>query len=554
MGISALGINFCKGERDMRQYIGARYVPMFFENSATGDSTWASNTPYEPLTIVTWNNFSYTSKKKVPATVGAPNLNTEYWVLTGDYTGAIGDISQRLDAAEGDIDDLETDVGVLEDKDKFFLYPTGTTADRSADIIAKLTAYGVCYFATGDFYVAQEIVMPDNSSLIGMGSGTKLRLNYNGNLINMGNNCTVSKMLLLGYATDYNYPIADKGNRVGIYVDGDAVDFEHSQTIFGSFNLVSDVFIKNFDGSGIKCNRTGGAMPAVNVENCHIVNCYTAIDIPAFSEFNSFTNVSVRHCVEGVILQAGNNGFNNCKFIGCVTMVKISDPDSTLINPDHSLFVGCIFAHTGTSNNGKLMDINGCRYGLIFSGCTFGYGEIDVRNSVGININNCMLFMTGQNFKFVNCTRIDINNNNFGTTMPSWNFSGTQWSFVDNMYNNLVIDMTYNGAYSSINGPGSIVYNKNNAINQLSTREVGVANQSGYIFFDLHYPKEMPSTTYDLTINSIGIMGIGDQDVSNVTIITKGKSYAWIKLAYAAATTLHAAYEIHLNYSIANIQ
>lgn len=86
-----------------RQYIGARYVPMFFENSATGDSTWAANTRYEPLTNVTWNGCTYTSKIVVPPAVGNPAENPHYWVLTSSS-------SERLENLENTVADLEDTV------------------------------------------------------------------------------------------------------------------------------------------------------------------------------------------------------------------------------------------------------------------------------------------------------------------------------------------------------------------------------------------------------------------------------------------------------------
>lgn len=84
-----------------RQYIGARYVPKFYENSA-GTAEWRSGVIYEPLTIVTWNGNSYTSKKVVPATVGDPSGNPEYWVATGVF-------NEQLAAIQEDITDIENE-------------------------------------------------------------------------------------------------------------------------------------------------------------------------------------------------------------------------------------------------------------------------------------------------------------------------------------------------------------------------------------------------------------------------------------------------------------
>lgn len=85
-----------------RQYIGARYVPKFFENPTTSDSAWLAGVAYEPLTIVTYAGNSYTSKKPVPAGIGAPNTAPAYWVSTGNY-------NQQIEAISQDLQEFKTD-------------------------------------------------------------------------------------------------------------------------------------------------------------------------------------------------------------------------------------------------------------------------------------------------------------------------------------------------------------------------------------------------------------------------------------------------------------
>lgn len=89
-----------------RQYIGARYVPKFFENPSTGDSTWMAGVAYEALTVVTLAGNSYTSKKPVPAGIGAPNENRDYWVSTGIYSEQVESINRRIDALSVHINDI----------------------------------------------------------------------------------------------------------------------------------------------------------------------------------------------------------------------------------------------------------------------------------------------------------------------------------------------------------------------------------------------------------------------------------------------------------------
>lgn len=92
-----------------RQYIGARYVPQFF-NNPNGSWDWSQGFQYEPLTIVKYGENTYTSKMLVPATVGSPNLNPEYWALTGNYNGALNLLTQQVNQNTSDITALKPTV------------------------------------------------------------------------------------------------------------------------------------------------------------------------------------------------------------------------------------------------------------------------------------------------------------------------------------------------------------------------------------------------------------------------------------------------------------
>ena len=66
----------------VREYIGARYAPLFAEPIA-----WNNASEYEPLTIVLYGGDSYTSRQHVP--VGIDIYNETYWVQTGNYNAQI---------------------------------------------------------------------------------------------------------------------------------------------------------------------------------------------------------------------------------------------------------------------------------------------------------------------------------------------------------------------------------------------------------------------------------------------------------------------------------
>lgn len=69
-----------------RQYVGARYVPIFGRKDETS-ILWDNSAPYEPLTIVLYQGNSYTSRQYVPT--GVDILNQEFWALTGNYNAQV---------------------------------------------------------------------------------------------------------------------------------------------------------------------------------------------------------------------------------------------------------------------------------------------------------------------------------------------------------------------------------------------------------------------------------------------------------------------------------
>lgn len=89
----------------VRQYVGARYVPKFADPVA-----WQSGTSYEALTIVTYNNNSFTSKIPVPATVGNPADNPTYWVETGNYNAQVEDYRQTALQAQETADEANVNI------------------------------------------------------------------------------------------------------------------------------------------------------------------------------------------------------------------------------------------------------------------------------------------------------------------------------------------------------------------------------------------------------------------------------------------------------------
>lgn len=79
-----------------RQYVGARYVPVFAD-----PLEWSDTIGYEPLTVVLHEGNSYTSRQSVP--VGIDIGNATYWAETGNYNAQIEAYRQEVLAYDGRI-------------------------------------------------------------------------------------------------------------------------------------------------------------------------------------------------------------------------------------------------------------------------------------------------------------------------------------------------------------------------------------------------------------------------------------------------------------------
>ena len=84
-----------------RQYIGARYVPIFGRKDEES-ILWDNSKPYEPLTIVLYQGNSYTSRQYVP--VGVEITNLAFWANTGNYNAQVEQYRQEVATFQAGLD------------------------------------------------------------------------------------------------------------------------------------------------------------------------------------------------------------------------------------------------------------------------------------------------------------------------------------------------------------------------------------------------------------------------------------------------------------------
>lgn len=180
------------------QYIGARYVPKFYEGS-NGDN-WDSGVSYEPLTVVQYLNESYTSKKPVPNTIGNPAQNPNYWAHTGAYnaqveqyrrevanmqeligneeleteadtiTGAINEIFGNV--GDGNINEYYDNITDAVNKLSVFVTPemfgaVGDGENDDTDAVKAAIANGDIVYMAGTYKISDELVIDKPIKIVG---------------------------------------------------------------------------------------------------------------------------------------------------------------------------------------------------------------------------------------------------------------------------------------------------------------------------------------------------------------------------------------------------
>ena len=99
-----------------RQYIGARYVPIF-GRKGEDSIEWDNTAPYEPLTIVLYQGNSYTSRQFVP--VGVEITNHEFWAITGNYNAQVEQYRRDTAQAIAKTDILQNEFNTILPKSAF---------------------------------------------------------------------------------------------------------------------------------------------------------------------------------------------------------------------------------------------------------------------------------------------------------------------------------------------------------------------------------------------------------------------------------------------------
>lgn len=389
-----------------RQYIGARYVPKFADPIA-----WDKNNSYEALTIVTYLNNSYTSKKPVP--VGVEITNNEYWAVTGNYNAQVEQYRQEVEDVANSLTEKTTvyaSVNKMKTNTEAKIGDYLITANYRSDVNGGGMTYAVVgssnsvmkqSLASGLYAepVISDYLAPECFGCVGNGvtddtanlqmcitfcedNGITLKSSAEKRYL-ITDNLLISKSNLI---CDFgNAVIVNNSNGYAIYINKDATDY------LGARN-VTDVVLKNVR---IECSTTGNcgvdtACDECRVSNLRITNCGGVGVNARLGGGTVFEKIYIEGTTSrssvGVIVGSSDSIFNQINGLNCYTFIRVNSPceltklHSWIGNKD--LYAGSTYLEINCAPGTILRDSNVDTYSIVFkfNGVT-----------PTINMNNCVV-------------------------------------------------------------------------------------------------------------------------------------------------------------------
>lgn len=323
-----------------RQYVGARYVPKFFQGP-DGTPTWVGNVPYESLTIVTYLGNSYTSKVPVPAGIGNPSQNPTYWALTGNYNAQLDELIQQYN----ELNETYSQLKIYVTPQMFGAKGDGITDDTSAIQNAISAAKGGhIHFPAGDYLISNSLTLYPLTEYSGDGIKiTRITLKAS-------SNTTVFKSNGYDSYRQNGYPKINNTDNPSSFFNNPGSSFcsIHDLTIDGGYYSRSGV-IQNTSGNGITFIGSSPTLQNIEIQNCP--NVGMLIDTFNFNENwlsqlsydlhlqGFFNRIEIHHCGnEGWIEkglqdpQANNIRIYKCLLKGNVSAEGYKTPGALIID------------------------------------------------------------------------------------------------------------------------------------------------------------------------------------------------------------------------------
>ena len=269
------------------RYIGARYVPIF-------DGAWDVTKTYEPLTIVTVDGNSYTSKIYVPA--GIAITNEMYWVRTGIFNA-------QLEAVVSDINELKNINGVT--PEMFGAKGDGVTNDAEAFQLAvnSIMQTGGTILLSGEYILGSDITITRSSDVdvpITFLGVNKASITFNGRFGFAGNANDCGNLKFIN-VTFKDSALVFKCDRKLIRVSCLGCTFTNVQDICLATNVCQSMYFINciirYCGNVINGAENSSGTYDIKISHCLIEKGANVYNVPNSASYQ--VNI-IDNCIEGL--------------------------------------------------------------------------------------------------------------------------------------------------------------------------------------------------------------------------------------------------------------
>lgn len=349
-----------------RQYIGARYVPIFGRRGEDSIE-WDNTGTYEPLTVVLYQGNSYTSRQFVP--VGVEITNQSFWAQTGNFNAQVeqyrqavlqlsNDLNALADVVAGKIPYFTTIDNALESD--MSLNTIFYVADRDAmfSVAENETPNNIDCFAMNNNYFAKMIIVTNTLHIAKFG-GNVIAFNY---LVNKAKAEANLIVCLDGVELTFDiYPESlheneDATTYNGLIIDGCDAKLSGAQNVrFDRLQLnnVHDITIRNLSVTVESVGSNGisitGDSGNITLQNIEVVGA-TPIITTYLDGGKAFTLQPASNDFDGLTIE--NCRCSNC-FVGFEFDYQTANYNNITIknNTFDALYAGIIFSGSAINQN-----------------------------------------------------------------------------------------------------------------------------------------------------------------------------------------------------------
>lgn len=330
----------------VREYIGARYVPVFAD-----PVEWDATRTYEPLTIVMYQGNSYTSRQSVPADI--PITDTMYWAQTGNYNAQVEQYRNEVLTFSETIVDKAFAFDNVSSMCSYDNLKAGDTCITAGFYASNDGGGGTYIIATNQTANGIDILQCANNLyaiLVRASTVNALQLGFDNNgdtdnadKINAWFNANPNASIYFPNGT-YNISkeITPRGS---VYMESGAyfsvvtgielecaVHINKNYRDYGSTNFIFGIPRNPVFNINVKCNRN--ARYGIRTDALHWADCKFTVDNPiecgVYTQYdktighaeNTFTvqvacDLNIRNNVTGLISSSSDEIFDNVVCINC---------------------------------------------------------------------------------------------------------------------------------------------------------------------------------------------------------------------------------------------